>query len=253
MLIPTKSVTPIQKIGRVYVKRDDLWNEQGVAYGGKARQAGVICRYALANGFAAVCVCLDRNSSVPGMLSRVCAHYKIHLRVWHPTGALSPQFLEAASNGAVLTPVSPGYMSVRRARAKQWSISNRGMLLDVGLQYATGGTFLGQSEVAFQTHNIPDGARLVCAVGSGGTLRGIIAGLSLREFRGTLVGVCVGNQPAIQLPPWARLVRSSVPFGKYVAANCAGLLPLDPAYEAKAFEFLNDGDYLWIVAHRDTE
>jgi len=245
-------LTPIERHGNFLVKRDDLWDECGVAHGGKARTAGLICRYVLSKGGIAIAVALDRNSSVPGMLSRVCKFNKLKLYVHIPRASsdLSPVFQEASSNGAEFFEHYPGYMSVRRKRLRNHAELNPGTYeLGLGLSLNS----IGVKETAEQVYNIPDDIRrVIVPVGSGGMLKGIVSGLGKGDCPPKVIGVCAGNPPDVELPAWVSLVQAQTAFSREVIAGI-GSLSLDPTYEAKCLPFLQPGDLLWIVAHRDTE
>lgn len=247
----TDQITPVQFRAGCWVKRDDLWDEVGVARGGKARTAGIVCRYAVGSSYRGIAVGVSRNSSVPGMLSRVAKYYGLELHVHTSTGKLPQVFLEAAENGAKIQQHSPGYMSVIQSRLGTHVEQDRG-LLRLGL-----GLWLPQCPLieatAAQVANIPpDVRRIVMVVGSGWMFRGVLLGLSRLADPPQLIGVCVGTRPNIDLPVWAMLVDAGVPFLSGVVADFDGI-PLDPTYEAKCRKFLQPGDLFWIVCHRGTE
>src|ERR1700721_2403977 len=148
-------LTPIERHGNFLVKRDDLLDECGVSHGGKARTAGLICRYVLSKGGIAIAVALDRNSSVPGMLSRVSNFNKLKLYGHIPRASsdLSPVFQEASSNGAEFFEHYPGYMSVRRKRLRNHAELNPGTYeLGLGLSF----NILGVKKGGKQLHNTAD-------------------------------------------------------------------------------------------------
>lgn len=248
------NLTPVQQVGNIWLKRDDLWQGQAPAKGGKSRTAAIICRRALEIGFRDICAAVDRNSSVPAMLSRVCKYYSVGLHIWLPAakGELPPVFVEAKTNGATLYEISPGYMSVRRKRLRDHVKANEGRAVEIGIGLIW--EDWGYSATAAQTANVQElfdaGKidRVVVPVGSGGMLRGIIQGLP----NVPILGVCCGNPPSIYLPPTVELVRAEKDFHSTVTASIGDVV-LDPVYEAKCLPFLSDGDLLWIVAHRSTQ
>src|SRR5687768_11395703 len=84
------AATPVERRGDFFVKRDDLWSEHNIAWGGKARTAGLVCRRVLAAGGRGIALALARNSSVPGMVARVCRYYGMGLQVHVPLAAAAP-------------------------------------------------------------------------------------------------------------------------------------------------------------------
>lgn len=246
-------LTPVEKVGELWLKRDDLW-VAAAGRGGKSRTADLLCQHAKMVGVSELCIAVDRNSSVPGMVSRVCKHHGVGLRVWLPAAnaALPRVFEEARSNGAVLEEIRPGYMSVRRKRLKDYVAASKGAAveIDVGLLWGN----IGRSETAEQVENVRELVeagkveRIVVPVGSGGMLRGVADGLPDVP----ILGVCCGNPPEYGYPRNVTLVKAQHDFGDEVTAK-VGDVELDPVYEAKCLDFTMEGDLLWIVAHRDTE
>lgn len=251
-------LTPVQKVGPYFLKRDDLWHGEAPAQGGKSRTAALLCERAKELCVEELCICVDRNSSVPGMVSRVCKHYGIKLRMFLPSSSksLPKVFKEAEANGAELVEVLTGYMSVRRKRARDYveRSSGKAVLVNVGLLWDG----IGTAETAEQAANVcklidsGEVKRIVVPVGSGGMLKGIVLGLTPRCL--PVIGVCCGNPPKMD---WSathvKLVQSSFKFDEDIKGAELGAVALDPTYEAKCLEFLEEGDLLWIVAHRDTE
>ncbi len=253
VLMPVPMLTPVQEVGNIWLKRDDLWQGAPPAKGGKARTADAVCRRAVQEGLTEICAAIDRNSSVPGMLSRVCWHYRLGLRLWIPASKdpLPLPLAEAQENGAALVEIRPGYMSVRRKRLREYVASTEGTV-EIGLGLIWGKC--GQYETFIQTRNVMELVeagevrRVVVPVGSGGMLRGMVPGLP----RVPIFGVCCGGIPDDRFPPNVTLVQSRHGFHKSVKASIGDTV-LDPVYEAKCFEYLREGDLLWLVGHRDSQ
>lgn len=253
-----KQVTPVERCGDFFVKRDDLWVEGRVARGGKARTAGLICRRLVADKKRGVVIAIGRNSSVPGMFSRVCRHYGLELHVHIPEGKLTPQFDEAKENGAFVYQHKAGYMTVLRSKAYEQIRKNRLLqFIGIGLDYPPAG---GVDACAIQAQNIPKQARrIVVPVGSGLMLKGVAEGCLKYGIDKPIIGVSVGkSKPKIDYPSFVKLVDSTTDFNDDVQAELydevtGKRIPLDPTYEAKCFEFLQPDDLMWIVCHRNTE
>lgn len=255
-------LTPVEYRHPFWVKRDDLWDEGGIARGGKARTAGLVARRVKAEGGRGLALALARNSSVPGMVSRVCKAAGIGLMVHipHANSELSATFKEAQENGAAVHQHKHGYMTVLRAELRRMlNTTHRGYYeVGIGLEYAGAGA---EAATAAQVANIPhEVRRVVVPVGSGGMLRGVIAGRKLHSRGFEILGVCAALPPKMEIPPFVRLVEAKRSFGVDVKAalppegdGVFGALYLDPTYEAKCYDFLEPGDLLWVVGHRDTE
>ncbi len=247
-------ITPIERVGDIWLKRDDLWRGQAPAQGAKARTASAVCENAKVLGYREINSCHDRNSSVPGMLSRVCKHYGLVLRLWIPASSepLPPVFVEAKSNGAILEEIRPGYMSVRMKRMTDHAEANKKVIaLGLGLDWRNCGkleTFEQTADVVCQAVFLPI-KRVVVPVGSGVMFRAITYGI-WRNL--PILGVCCGSPPRGSFDSNVTLVRSRHDFHDEVNAVIGGV-KLDPVYEAKCLEHLQPGDLLWIVAHRATQ
>lgn len=254
MPVSAARLTPVQRVGDIWLKRDDLWRGAAPAQGGKARTAAAIARRARAEGRREVLSTHDRNSSVPGMLARVMTHWGLALRLWLPAaaGPLPAPFAEARAAGAALEEVRPGYMSVRRRRMRDYEAASGDAAVALGPGLAWGAC--GAAETAAQCANVAvlfragEVRRVVVPVGSGVMLDAIVRGLAGVP----VLGVACGAAPRRPYPPSVRLAPARVPFGREVCATIGGV-SLDPVYEAKCIEFLQPGDLLWIVANRETE
>lgn len=261
-------LTPVERHGELWLKREDLWEERSpdgriVALGAKARTAGIICRKILREGARGICTSLDRNSSVPGMLSRVCEANGVELHLYLPASAdpWPAPFFEAHAHGAHLYEIRPGYMSVRNARLREQIARSPYRLRRVGLGLSYYGA--GFEETAAQVANVPDEVkRIVVPVGSGRMLQGVAAGGIARFDAGrpwlSVLGVCCGKPLKLgdlfrPSPSFLETVPAGVPFSKAVTGAEVGGVPLDEVYEAKCLPFLKPGDLLWVVANRGTE
>ena len=72
-----------------------------------------------------------------------------------------------------------------------------------------------------------------------------------------VVGVQVGGKYEKRLQTYApedmnlTTVKSTYDYHKYYENNQIGDLKLDPIYEAKCLDFIEEGDLLWVVGIRD--
>ena len=75
-----------------------------------------------------------------------------------------------------------------------------------------------------------------------------------------IVGVCVGADPTPRLDKYApafwrsmcTLQPATLPYNKVPEDTYWGIVSLDPHYEAKCIDVLEDGDVLWVVGRRAT-
>lgn len=259
----TVQLTPVEGYGPIYAKRDDLWEERGpdgvvLARGAKARTAGLLLRSACAQGYGGIVLGTARNSSVPGMVARMAAAYGLGMQLHIPAAArpYSPEVAAAVQAGVELHEERPGYMSVIASRARAAATERGWYHIPLGLEHQ-----LGVDATAAQVVGLPAGVRrIVCSVGSGMMLAGVLWGLHRQPAAAVpVLGITVGQDPRRRLaryapPPWEQMVELQPAAHGFhdEVEGAVGSLRLDPVYEAKCAALLQPGDLLWIVAHRDT-
>jgi 1-aminocyclopropane-1-carboxylate deaminase/D-cysteine desulfhydrase-like pyridoxal-dependent ACC family enzyme len=247
----TPWLTPVERHGDIWLKRDDLYLSPGGAIGGKARSCAALAAAGTGRGLVTAGA---KSSPQVSIVARVGAALGLPVRVHTPAGVPGPEIVDAVAAGAVRVIQSPGYSNVVAARARADAERLGWTLIPYGMDTPT-----AVVETAAQTANIPaDARRVVIPVGSGMSMAGVIAGLRERGRTLEVVGVVVGADPRRRLgryvpvwPPWASLVAAGVEYDVRVTAAVGGVV-LDPVYEAKVVPFLQPGDLLWIVGRRMT-
>lgn len=233
------ALTPVERRGEVWVKRDDLFGVNG-ATGGKARATLV-----MADGATALVGVGARSSPQIARVARVAQHLGIPARVHTGVGGETEETMAAAIAGAEVVRHAPGRLAVIRKRARD---DTSGTLIPWGAESHAAVTL-----VAAQAKNVPDDVeRVVVPVGSGTTLAGILLGL--RDPHVEILGVRVGADPAPVLDRYApsgwrdrvTLVECGLPFEQKAIGDLDGIV-LDGTYEAKCLPYLRPGDLLWIV------
>ena len=257
------ALTPVDRVGGWWVKRDDAFEVAG-SCGGKVRTCLHIARAAQAAGARTLVTAGSRSSPQVNIVAGVAQVLGMHARCHVPTGQWTPELVAAGRAGAHLVRHRPGHNSVLVARARADAEADPvAALIPFGME-----TPLAVTYTAAQCANLPYGdfGRLVVSVGSGMSLAGILAGVA--DYRGMgavpVLGVRVGADPTARLdryaPMWrwcsVELVDAGVPYHKPVERlllNAHGYpIVLDPIYEAKCWPHLRDGDLLWIVGRRQT-
>lgn len=240
-------LTPIEKHGEFWLKRDDLYKAAG-APGGKARTC-----WHLAQGAKGLVAASHRLSPQMHMVSRVASVLNIPCRI-HTAEGESDQIDDAKSFGAKFVRHTPGYNNVLIARARADAEERGWREIPFGME--------SQAAVdltAAQVSKLPKGVkRIVVPVGMGISLSGIVKGLNDKKVPVPVLAVEVGTKnPSRFIEKWAptgwhervTLVRSSREYHDMVPAKIGGVL-LDPVYEAKCVEFMQPGDLLWIIGIR---
>jgi 1-aminocyclopropane-1-carboxylate deaminase/D-cysteine desulfhydrase-like pyridoxal-dependent ACC family enzyme len=250
------ALTPVQVLGDIWVKRDDLFAVNGVP-GGKVRTCLALARAALAEGKAGLVTAGSRSSPQVNIVSHIAAHLGLPARCHTPSGELSPEVAAAADAGAEIVQHRAGYNNVIIARAREDASSLGWAEIPFGMECAE-----AVAQTRRQAANLPDGARrLVVPVGSGMSLAGILWGL---EDAGRLdlpvIGVRVGADPTERLDSYAprgwrervTLITSELDYHEEASDDYLGSILLDQFYEAKCVPYLEPGDVFWIVGIRQS-
>jgi hypothetical protein len=167
------SLTPVQQVGRMWVKRDDLFEYAGVR-GGKVRTCRVLAHDGTQLGLVTAG---SRSSPQVNIVAHVAAAMGLACRVHTPLGELSPEVAQAQAMGAeVVQPQGPATTASSCARAKR----RRGTEAGPGRRTCPFGMECKEAvnATAGQVDNLPlrgpDGLqRIVVPVGSGMSLCGI--------------------------------------------------------------------------------
>jgi 1-aminocyclopropane-1-carboxylate deaminase/D-cysteine desulfhydrase-like pyridoxal-dependent ACC family enzyme len=247
------ALTPVEQHGDLWLKRDDLYVSPGGAIGGKARSAYALAVKGSGRGLVTAG---SKSSPQTSIVARIGRALGLPVRVHTPSGEPGAEIADAIAAGAERVTHRPGYSNVVAARASKDAEALGCLYIPYGME-----TEEAITQTGGQTENIPrEARRVVIAVGSGMSVAGVIAGIAARRAAFPdleLLGVRVGANPARQLsryvpdwPAWASLETSPVDYNTRVEASVGGVA-LDPIYEAKAVEYLQDGDLLWVVGHRN--
>lgn len=243
------TLTPVIRVGSIWVKRDDLFEIAGVR-GGKVRTC-----WALSRGATGLVTAGARASPQINIVAHVARTLNIPCRAHLPYGELSSEVKNAEAVGAVLVRHSPGYNSVIVARARDDARRLGWTLIPFGMECQEAVT-----QTRRQVANLPDGVvRIVMPVGSGMSLSGVLWGLMDVGRSVPVFGVVVGAVPTDRLdryapPDWRQRVSLEPAGSDYhrPAHAVIGNSILDPHYEAKCARFVQPDDLLWIVGIRQS-
>lgn len=251
--VDVDALTPVQRVGSVWLKRDDLCEVAGVR-GGKVRTC-----WQLAQGAKGLVTAGSRSSPQVNIVAHIARELGVPCRVHVPQGELAPEVYAAAMAGAVVVQHPAGYNSVIVARARADAAERGWKEIPFGMECEE-----AVAATARQVRNLPWGEfdHIVVPVGSGMSLAGILTGLEQQGQQLTpVVGVCVGADPTGRLLRWAplgwqprpvTLVQASTPYHHAVDNLFIGDVLLDPIYEAKAAAYVGPRDLLWLVGIRQT-
>jgi len=123
------TLTPVQKVGNVWVKRDDLFEVAG-ASGGKARSCLALAKTAKEGLVTAG----SRHSPQVVIVARIGAAMGLPVRVHVPAGADTPETAMAEESGAEVIRHRAGYNSVICARAREDAAGRAWRLIPFGME-----------------------------------------------------------------------------------------------------------------------
>jgi len=243
------TLTPVEYIDGVFVKRDDYFKIAGVC-GGKARTC-----FALARGGCGLVTAGSRQSPQVNIVAHIAKYLGIGSRLHVPCGKLTPELEDAKLVGANIIQHSPGYNSVIISRAKKDALDMGWINIPFGMECKE-----AVLQTAKQVKNIPKGVkRIIVPVGSGMSLAGILHGLRREDRNIPVLGIKIGADPIRRLDMYApifwgvmvQLVDCGYDYHKSIKGVLGDII-LDPIYEAKCLQFLKYGDLFWIVGIRKT-
>lgn len=243
-------MTPIQRVGDIHLKRDDLFQING-ACGGKLRQAIAILKDTDADGI----VGYGGRQSNTGLAMGVAAGYLKRIAVFHTAaGQPTTEMRATEESGAKVLKHKPGYLGVLKARATKYAKETGWPL---GLLATSAAIKCTKLQVA-NLVGLPI-KRIVVPVGAGYTLMGILYGLHDFGIHVDVLGVTVGGGSAeVAIQQVARSLNPNIhvtydrPKCRYETAcdDTVGPVVLDPFYESKCVQFLQKGDLLWVAGNR---
>lgn len=252
------SLTPIERHGNIWIKRDDLYRSPaGAAVGGKART----CHAIISQGPRpkGIVTAGSRSSPQVNIVAQICKDLSLPCRVHTPQGDPGPEVEAAVKAGAVRITHKAGYNSVIVSRAERDALVQGWRLVPFGMdcQEAVIQTF---TQVASIVSMEERPRRIVIPVGSGMSLCGLMRGLATFGLDIPVLGVQVGADPSSRLnryyPMWRfneqlKIVKSPHNYHDEVDREM-NRIKLDPVYEAKCAAYLAPGDLFWIVGIRQT-
>ena len=252
--VDIKETTPVEKVGNIFLKRDDKFEIHGVC-GGKSRSAYQLILDGLNRGYNEFVTAGSRMSPQCEIVSYLCQSLGVKCHLFMPTGKDTSVIENIGNNDlSELHRIKVGYNSVIIKRAKDFAGENKFYYIPFGMECEE------NIEVTkHQVCNIPDNIkRIVMPVGSGMSFISVMNGLEHYKMYGIeVLGVSVGTDVTKNLQKYLRapnikynIVKSELNYDDAVENNFIGDVELDKIYEAKCLPYLKDNDLLWIVGKR---
>ena len=251
------TITPIEKRGNIYFKRDDLCVNVGGAIGGKVRTC-----IAIAEGAIGLTTAASRKSPQINIVAQVAKAMNIPARghtavKWNPRHSaepnmdIGPGLMPAEQAGLEVVQHFPGYTNVIVKRAKDDAH-------DRGYKYIPFGMECREAVIhtARQVKDFPGAIeRIVIPVGSGMSLAGVLHGLQKQKLKIPVLGIMVGADPIPRLDKYApafwwdmvELIPSDLAYTQAGEILEMEGVPLDATYESKCAPYLKPNDLMWVI------
>lgn len=256
-------LTPVQKVENYYVKRDDLFEIYGVK-GGKARSCYQLILDGISKGYKTFVTAGSRKSPQCELVSTICENLNVKCILFMPTGEETSVIKNINKNkNSTIIRTPCGYNNVIISRAKKYAEQNSyTYYIPFGMEF--------RQNIDITKHQVknipPEVKRVVVPVGSGMSFCSIAIGLIENKRTDIeMVGVRVGKDPKKIIDKYLgfylqylkkkglcfniKMLQSKYKYDNEVSAKIGDIV-LDPIYEAKCKEFLQDGDLLWCVGKR---
>ncbi len=253
-------LTPITKVGHLWVKRDDSFRVAGVC-GGKARTCLYLARRAQEHGATGLVTACNMHSPQAAIVAAIAQSMNMDCLVYvNKHSKPTPEVELARQYGARVLLAESTYDSVAELRAHQFVHSLRfvherpWVLIPFGMKCQE-----AVEQTAKQVKGIPYTVkRIVVPVGSGMSLCGVLKGLQECKRDIPVLGVSVGRDPRSTIRMYGpkdyaqmcRIVTSNMAYGTPASQTLLGNIELDAIYEAKALPYLRLDDLFWCVGHR---
>lgn len=244
-------LTPVEKYGSYFFKRDDLYEIGGVR-GGKVRTC-----YALAEtAKIGLTTAGSRSSPQVNIVANIAKFLGLPCVAHTPLGPLNMELELAREAGCTIIQHKAGYNNVIACRSREYAYQTGYTDIPFGMEHD-----VAIVETMTQVKNIPkEVKRIVIPVGGGMSLAGVLHGINFFLPGVPVVGVIVGADQNKRLNRWApmgwqflcTLVKAKETYDQYVPTYLDIPFTLDPVYEAKCQEFLQPGDLLWCVGLRQS-
>ena len=249
--------TPVMDFGHYYAKREDLacaTNLEIYPSGSKVRQYTAM---AVVTPSLPMVVGCSADSAMQIYVAAAAEAHGVEGIVYTAERAVPTDATRyAVARGAKVIHVRPGYLSVIRARAREYAMSLPSGCVRWDPRRAV-------EDTALQCGNIPDSVRrIVVATGSGLTAAGVLVGLARAGRWNPVVAVAVSDMATVERImaaaqkvvdgrlPHVRIIRVPQPYGRWVAAKLPDGTVLDPYYAAKVLPYVEKGDLFWIPGLR---
>ena len=243
-------LTPIEKQNNIYVKRNDLFKIFDVN-GAKAKQAYALISVSDAIG---VVTAGARYSPQIQIVANICKYLKKKCICHTIKGKMTKELLAAEEDGAkVIIHKNTWHNNVIISYAKKDAFEKNYLYIPFGME-----SWEAIKQTALQVKNVPfDINKIVISAGSGINLCGLLWGIKLYKRNIKVKAIQIGidiNKILEKYAPYdykdyLEIVKTPYKYSTKIKAKIDDII-LDPIYEAKCFEYLEDNCLFWIIGKR---
>lgn len=247
-------LTPVEKRGDYYFKREDLFTIFDVC-GAKARQAYNLIKN---SNNDVICTAGSKTSPQIQIVSNICYHLNKKCYCFTTCGKLTPELEIAKKFGANIVTKDKKWLHINVVIHHLQKFCNENNYFEVpfGMQ-----CWEAVKTTALQVKNIPQNVHsILITAGSGINLCGVLWGIKLFKRNIKVKAVSVGIEIKKVLEKYApenynemlTIYKSSLSYERKIYGEINGI-KLDPIYESKCLPFLEKGDLFWIIGKRMEE
>lgn len=212
-------------------------------YGGKAEIAYNICKNT--NG---IVTCGSRESIQVLTFAQMCDIIKIPCYVHIPNGKETNMITKLKYTNTNIIYEKVGYNNVLNSHAKNNAEKLNYKFIPLGMVGCSEAINIIKKNTENLLINFPETKRIVTVIGSGTTMIGICEYLKSINSSIPVLGVMVGMDARKNIfnntnYEYLKIVKSNYKYNEKIKHDF-----LNPIYEAKCVEFLEDNDTLYVVA-----
>lgn len=240
----------VEKVGDIYVKREDLAEFKNIN-GGKGRVITYLIEEGIEQGFVDFVTCGSRDSVQCEMLSLACECYDVNCHIFMPSGHDTPIINQIKHNSRTqLIRTDVGYVSTLKKQSLTYAEENNYFYIPFGLE--------DQITIEInktQVQNIPNEVkRIVVPIGSGMNFISILKGLEEYNKIIPVMGIQIGLDPTKNIQKFLgetnipyTIIKTDLTYNKQAKEYMLGNIKLNKTYEAKCLPYLQPNDLFWII------
>ena len=252
-------ITPIQESGKILLKRDDMFEFNGM-YGSKVRAGVALSERAIQLGYDTITTLGAKTSPQINIMATVGQSLGLKVVGHTTTSPLQPDMLSAIDKGAKIIQHPYGYTSVLIKRTKDFATLNNAYYIPFGMDDSLS-VELARKQVESIIPYKDKIKRIVITAGSGINLAGIILGLKDNNLDIPVLAIMVGHNPSKILEKYVgedhkkyyTIIEALQPYNKNAEFTSINGVEVDSIYEGKSIPFLQEGDLFWVIGKRENQ